>query len=79
MTSAEAEIQRFRMSTEQAIMVAVQKITKGFDVPDICVLTYLRSWRAPLFINQMVGRAMRVTQRERDLGLAPASDDPGAQ
>jgi superfamily II DNA or RNA helicase len=69
MTSAEAEIQRFRMSSEQAIMVAVQKITEGFDVPDICVLTYLRSWRAPLFINQMVGRAMRVTQRERDLGL----------
>jgi hypothetical protein len=69
MTSAEAEIQRFRISTEQAIMVAVQKVTEGFDVPDVCVLTYLRSWRAPLFINQMVGRAMRVTQRERDLGL----------
>ena len=56
MTSAEAEIQRFRISTDQAIMVAVQKVTEGFDVPDVCVLTYLRSWRAPLFINQMVGR-----------------------
>ena len=69
MSTAEAEIQRFRLSTDQAIMVAVQKVTEGFDVPDICVLTYLRSWRAPLFINQMVGRAMRVTQREKELGL----------
>jgi superfamily II DNA or RNA helicase len=74
MSTAEAEIQRFRLSTDQAIMVAVQKITEGFDVPDICVLAYLRSWRAPLFINQMVGRAMRVTQRERELeSLLPAT------
>ena len=65
--NAEAEIQRFRMSTGQAIMVAVQKVTEGFDVPDICVLTYLRTWKAPLFINQMVGRAMRITDREREL------------
>ena len=49
-------------------MVAVQKITEGFDVPDICVLTYLRTWKAPLFVNQMVGRAMRPTDRERELG-----------
>lgn len=66
--SAEAEIQRFRNSEGQAVMVAVQKITEGFDVPDVCVLTYLRTWRAPLFVNQMVGRAMRVTARERELG-----------
>ncbi len=45
---AEAEIERFRKSTGQAIMVAVQMVTEGFDVPDICVLTYLRSWRASL-------------------------------
>jgi superfamily II DNA or RNA helicase len=65
-TAAESEIQRFRLSREQAVMVAVQKITEGFNVPDICVLTYLRTWKAPLFINQMVGRAMRVTAAERD-------------
>ena len=61
------EIKRFRYSTGQAVMVAVQMVTEGFDVPDICVLTYLRTWRAPLFINQMVGRAMRITDRERQL------------
>ncbi|MEQ4205789.1 DEAD/DEAH box helicase family protein [Actinopolymorpha sp. B9G3] len=66
-SSPEAEIEQFRQSREQAIMVAVQKVTEGFDVPDICVLTYLRTWRAPLFVNQMVGRAMRVTPREREM------------
>lgn len=68
LASAEAEIQRFRASRGQAVMVAVQKVSEGFDVPDICVLTYLRTWTAELFINQMVGRAMRVTDRERELG-----------
>jgi superfamily II DNA or RNA helicase len=68
MSSAEGEIQRFRKSTGQAVMVAVQKITEGFNVPDICVLTYLRTWKAPLFVNQMVGRAMRPTEREQELG-----------
>jgi superfamily II DNA or RNA helicase len=68
-SSAEAEIHRFRKSTEQAVMVGVQKFTEGFDVPDICVLTYLRTWRAPLFINQLAARAMRVTRRENELGV----------
>lgn len=67
-SDADREIERFRNSGDQAIMVAVQKVTEGFDVPDICVLTYLRTWRAPLFINQMVGRAMRITDKERQLG-----------
>jgi hypothetical protein len=54
--------------------VAVQKVTEGFNVPDICVLTYLRTWTASLFINQMAGRAMRVTMRERELGqVIPAT------
>jgi hypothetical protein len=65
--NADAEIERFRTSPEQGVLVAIQKVTEGFDVPDICVLTYLRTWKAPLFINQMAGRAARVTEREREL------------
>ncbi|HEU4540300.1 MAG TPA: HNH endonuclease [Jiangellaceae bacterium] len=68
MNNPEKEINRFKELPGQGIMVAVNKITEGYDVPDVCVLTYLRTWRAPLFINQMVGRAMRVTDRERELG-----------
>jgi superfamily II DNA or RNA helicase len=67
MSNADAEIERFRISREQGILVAIQKVTEGFDVPDICVLTYLRAWKAPLFINQMAGRALRITEREREL------------
>jgi superfamily II DNA or RNA helicase len=72
--AAEDAIDAFRASTGQGVMVAVQKVTEGFDVPDICVLGYLRTWKAPLFINQMCGRAMRVTDREREPGfdLLPA-------
>jgi superfamily II DNA or RNA helicase len=65
---ADDEIERFRTSEDQGILVAVRKITEGFDCPDVCVLTYLGLWRAPLFISQMAARAMRVTQRERELG-----------
>jgi superfamily II DNA or RNA helicase len=72
--NADKEIERFRLSREQGLLVAVQKVTEGFDVPDICVVTYLRTWKAPLFINQMAGRAMRVTQLERDLNqIIPAT------
>ncbi len=68
--NADDEIERFRTSEDQGILVAVRKITEGFDCPDVCVLTYLGLWRAPLFISQMAARAMRVTQREREL-VAP--------
>jgi superfamily II DNA or RNA helicase len=74
MASAEAEIERFRELNGQGILVAVQKVSEGFDVPDICVLTYLRTWRAQLFINQLTARAMRVTEREKQLEfLLPAT------
>jgi superfamily II DNA or RNA helicase len=66
--NADDEIERFRTSHNQGILVAVRKITEGFDCPDVCVLTYLGLWRAPLFISQMAARAMRVTLRERELG-----------
>lgn len=66
---ADDNIKLFRKQPKPAILVAVQKVTEGFDVPDVAVLTYLNSWCAPLFINQMVGRAMRVTVRERELGF----------
>ena len=64
---AEEQIEGFRTSKKQGILVAVRKITEGFDCPDVCILTYLGMWRAPLFISQMAARAMRVTHRERTL------------
>ena len=78
---ADRTIDRFRKQTRPSILVAVQKVTEGFDVPDVAVLTYLKTWCAPLFINQMSGRVMRVTRREQEVGQRlPATilipDDP---
>lgn len=66
--AADATIDRFRRQTKPAILVAVQKVTEGFDVPDVVVLTYLKTWCAPLFVNQMAGRVMRVTAAELQAG-----------
>ena len=68
--AADRTIEAFRKHTGQAVLIAVQKVTEGFDVPDVCVLAYLNSWRAPLFIHQMIGRAMRVTDHERRIGYS---------
>jgi superfamily II DNA or RNA helicase len=69
MASPVGEIEYFRKADRQAILVAVQMVTEGFDAADVCVLTFLRTWRAPLFINQIAARAMRITERERELGI----------
>ena len=70
----EDEIKAFRKAAGQAVLVSVRMVTEGFDVPDVCVLTYLTAWSAPLFINQMAGRAMRITERERALdNILPAT------
>lgn len=71
--SADDEIERFRKSGDQAVLVAVRKVSEGFDAKEVCVLAYLGTWRAPLFISQVAARAMRVTQRERELSRIPAT------
>ena len=65
--STDRGIEEFRNYKGQGVLVVVQKGTEGFDVPDVCVLTYLKSWTAPVFINQLTARAMRVTKVEKDL------------
>lgn len=65
---ADANITRFRTSSDQAILVAVQMVTEGFDCPDVAVLAYMRTWTAPLHTNQMIGRVMRVSDAERRAG-----------
>ena len=73
-SSPEKTITSFRQYEGQAILVSVRMVAEGFDVPDVCVLTYLTAWSAPLFINQMAGRAMRITDREHALkNILPAA------
>ena len=62
-------IREFRETNKMAVLVTVRMVTEGFDCPDISTLVHLTPWRAELFINQMVARAMRVTDSERRLGM----------
>lgn len=69
---AAAAIEAFRTSKSPAILVAVRMVSEGFDAPDVSAIAYLSSWTAPLFLTQMVARAMRVTPTEREHGRIPA-------
>lgn len=71
--AARDAITSFRQSKRPAILVNVRMVTEGFDCPDVTTIAHLTPWSARLFINQMVARAMRVTDTERELGIIPAA------
>lgn len=66
---AKRAIEDFRTSAQPSILVAIRMVSEGFDAPDVSAIAYMSKWTAPLFIAQMVARAMRVTQVERALGF----------
>ncbi|MER7077265.1 Superfamily II DNA or RNA helicase [Saccharopolyspora kobensis] len=49
-------------------IVTVRMVTEGFDCPHISVIAYASNIVAPLFVSQMMARAMRLTRTERDTG-----------
>src|SRR5262249_10536152 len=49
-------------------IVAVRMVTEGFDCPELSTIAYASNWTADLYVIQMVARAMRITQAERELG-----------
>lgn len=57
-----AKIEAFRTSTERWL-VAVRMVSEGVDVPRLCVIAWLTSYRTPLFFAQAVGRAVRSRAR----------------
>lgn len=64
----------FRELKRSTVLVNVRMVTEGFDCPDVTTIAHLTSWSARLFINQMVARAMRITDQERQLGrILPAA------
>jgi hypothetical protein len=46
-------------------IVAVRMVTEGFDCPEVSTIAYASNWVAPLFVTQMMARAMRITATER--------------
>lgn len=47
-------------------IVAVRMVTEGFDCPQVSTIAYATNVTAPLFISQMMARAMRLTSTERE-------------
>ena len=48
------------------IIVSVLMLREGFDVNNICVIVPLRSSEAPILLEQIVGRGLRLMWREND-------------
>ena len=48
------------------VVVSVLMLREGFDVNNICVLVPLRSSQAPILLEQLVGRGLRLMWREPD-------------
>ena len=65
--SHDHEFNRFHNRKGPAILVTVDMAKEGFDEPDISVLTYLSTTSTQQAINQTVARAMRVSDKEREL------------
>lgn len=65
-------IEQFRVNAVPSILIAVRMVSEGFDAPDVTAIAYLSTWTAPVFIQQMVARARRVTDMERKHGRIPA-------
>ena len=65
-------IKTFQDSKEMSILVSIRMVTEGFDAPDISTIAYMSKVSAPLTIEQMIARAMRVTDVERQVGRIPA-------
>ena len=48
------------------VVISVLMLREGFDVNNICVLVPLRSSQAPILLEQLVGRGLRLMWRELD-------------
>ncbi len=48
------------------VVVSVLMLREGFDVSNICVIVPLRSTQAPILLEQIIGRGLRLMWREPD-------------
>lgn len=50
--------------TSPKVVISVLMLREGFDVNNICVLVPLRSSKAPILLEQLIGRGLRLMWRE---------------
>lgn len=52
--------------TSPKVVVSVLMLREGFDVSNVCVIVPLRSSQAPILLEQVIGRGLRLMWREPD-------------
>lgn len=62
-------LDQFRNDPAGAILVTVRMVTEGFDCPEAAVLVVANRITAPLYVNQVSARVMRVSDAERQKGM----------
>jgi superfamily II DNA or RNA helicase len=65
---AQRTLESFRAQKRVGVLCTVDMAGEGYDCPDIAVLGYASNKLTSLYVRQVTARAMRVTDRERELG-----------
>lgn len=64
---AHATLKAFKNQKRVGVLCTVGMAGEGYDCPDIAVLGYASNKMTPLYVRQVIARAMRVTDTERKL------------
>jgi superfamily II DNA or RNA helicase len=65
-SDAHKTLERFRTSTRPGLLCTVDMAGEGYDCPYITVVGFATNKLTPLYVRQVVARAQRVTDYERD-------------
>jgi superfamily II DNA or RNA helicase len=67
-------LESFKKKKQVGVLCTVDMAGEGYDCPDVVVVGYATNKLTTLYVRQVVARAMRVTDRERELGrILPAA------
>ena len=61
-------LQAFRTSRQPGVLCTVGMAGEGFDCPEICVIGYATRVLTPLYVRQVLARAQRISEAERQRG-----------
>ncbi len=66
-------LRNFKKSKRVGVLCTVGMAGEGYDCPDIAVIGYASRTLTKMYIHQVIARAMRVTDYEREHGVIPAA------
>lgn len=69
-----AELFNIDHHAQPKVVISVLMLREGFDVNNICVLVPLRSSKAPILLEQLIGRGLRLMWREPEYQSIKSAD-----